>query len=80
MESQEVMKKVEIYLFYWHTFIQPLVDKEPKRYLHFTDTLNRVGKRFYGADFSIQLNIAIFQALEPNPGEPISDRNDRLEQ
>lgn len=80
MESQKVMKIVEMYLSYWRIFIQPLVDKDPRRYLHFTDTLNRVGKRFYGAEFSIQFGIAIFQALDPAPGEQMSDRNNRLEQ
>ncbi|MCB0582966.1 MAG: hypothetical protein KDD10_27050 [Phaeodactylibacter sp.] len=80
MEIQEVMKNVEQYLAYWQTYIQPLVDKEPKRYLHFTDTLNQVGKRFYGPDFSIQFNIAVFLALDPAPGGPMSDKGNRLEQ
>lgn len=73
MEKQELMKNVEMYLAYWRTYIHPLVDKEPRRYLHFTDTLNEVGKRFYGAEFSIQFNIAVFQALDHIPSGPMSD-------
>ena len=74
MENPELMRVVEQYLAYWTTFIQPLVDKEPRRYLYFTKTLNEVGKRFYGPHFSLQFNIAVFQALGHIPSGPASDR------
>ncbi len=42
MEKQELMKAVEQYFSYWRTYVHPLVDKEPRLYIHFTDTLNQV--------------------------------------
>ena len=73
MEDQELMKTVEKYLFYWRTHVHPLVDKEPRRYLHFTDTLNQVGRRFYGPKFNLELNFAILQFLFDVPAGPMSD-------
>ena len=47
MENQELMKTVEQYHAYWRIHIQPLIDREPRRYTHFTNTLRQVGRRFY---------------------------------
>lgn len=58
---------------YWRTYIQPLVDKEPKRYRHFTRALNEVGNRFYGSEFYLQFSIAVFQALDCFPAGAKSD-------
>ena len=67
------MKIVEQYLAYWRLYIQPLADKEPNRYVHFTDTLNAVGRRFYGPPFSLEFNVAILQVLEHVPAGQASD-------
>lgn len=74
MENPELMKIVEQYLDYWRIYIHPLADKEPKMYVHFTDTLNAVGRRFYGPPFSLEFNVAILQVLEHIPAGPASDR------
>ena len=74
MENRELMKIVEQYHAYWQTYIHPLVDKEPKRYAHFTKTLNQVGKRFYGPEFYLELSVAVLYSVFEEPaGEPISD-------
>lgn len=78
MEKQELMKIVEQYHDYWRIYIHPLVDKEPRRYLHFTDTLNEVGKRFYGAEFSLEFSVAVLYSVFEEPaGEPMSDEIQR---
>ena len=73
MENDKRMKMVEQYLAYWREYIQPLVDKEPERYLHFTKVLNEAGQRLYGAEFVLELNVAIFQELSHIPSGPLSD-------
>ena len=75
MENQELMKIVEQYHAYWRTYIQPLVDKEPKRYTHFTKTLNQVGKRFYGPEFYLEFSVAVLYSVFEDPaGEQMSDK------
>lgn len=74
MENPEVMKIVEQYHTYWRTYVQPLVDKEPRLYTHFTDTLRQVGERFYGPEFSLEFCIAVLYSVFEEPaGESMSD-------
>ncbi|MCO6487059.1 MAG: hypothetical protein J5I98_01515 [Phaeodactylibacter sp.] len=80
MENQELMKIVEQYHAYWRTHVHPLVDKDPRLYIHFTDTLNQVGRRFYGPKFNLELNCAILEVLFDISAGPMSDIDTRLEQ
>lgn len=74
MEKQELMKIVEQYHDYWRTYIQPMIDREPKRYVHFTDTLTQVGRHFYGSKFSLEFCLAVLYSVFEEPsGEAISD-------
>ena len=74
MENRELMKIVEQYHAYWHTYIYPLADKEPGRYTHFKDTLRHVGRRLYGSEFSLEFSVAVLYSVFEEPaGEPMSD-------
>lgn len=73
MENQELMKIVEQYHDYWQTYIHPLIDKEPKRYTHFKDTLRQVGRRFYGPEFSLEFSVAVLYSVFDDSAWAMSD-------
>lgn len=73
MENQELMRIVNQYHAYWRTHIQPLADKEPRRYTYFKDTLRQVGRRLYGPKFSLEFSVAVLYSVFEDPAGPMSD-------
>ena len=79
MENQELMKAVGQYLSYWRTHVQPLADKEPRRYTHFKNTLRQVGRRLYGPEFSLEFSVAVLYSVFEYPARSMPDGDNPME-